>query len=86
MSLQFTCPNCGTHRLEEIMSDVSVASEIASINEEGDHDYGEQTNEDGYIAKYQCIHCGHILMNNGSVITDCIEMAEWVKNNCPQEK
>ena len=86
MSIKFTCPTCQHHRLEEIMTQVSVASEIANISIDGDHTYGEQTNEDGYISQYQCIHCGHILMDNGEVITDCIQMADWVKENCPQEK
>ena len=86
MSLKFTCPTCQNHRLEEIMSDVSVASEVVGINdEEGDHEYGMTTNEGGYIAQYQCMHCGHILRSDGYFITDCVEMAEWVKENCPQE-
>ena len=67
------------------MSTVSVTSEIADIDEDGDHSYGEQTNEDGYIAQYQCIHCGYLLRGeNKNLITDCVKMAEWVKKNCKQ--
>jgi rubredoxin len=85
MSLQFTCPTCKNHRLEEVMSGVTVVSEIAEISEEGDHTYGEQTNEEGVVSQYQCIHCGYILgQKEGSPIVECDEIAEWVKKNCPQ--
>jgi len=86
-NLKFTCPNCKNHRLEEIMVDVVVSSEIAVINEDGDITYGEQTNEDGEVSQYQCIGCGYIVgqESEGGPITDCIEMVQWVKSKCPQD-
>ena len=64
---EFTCPNCQGHRLEEIMSGVTVASTVNSFEiEDGDisFDYGEQSNEDGTIDRYQCMDCGHSIANN----------------------
>lgn len=87
--MEFTCPICGEHRLEEIMTDVVVASIITNLNEEGDHDYGEQVNEDGEVDHYQCVNCGWIIKHGsletlGNPITDVIELAKWIKKNCPQ--
>jgi hypothetical protein len=82
-SLKFVCPKCKGHRLEEIMSNVSVASEITEIKKDGDLNYGEQTNEDGEVAQYQCINCGFFVgESEGYPITDCVELAEWVAKNC----
>ena len=84
--LQFTCPNCKNHSLEEVMSNVSVASEISTIRSDGDIDYGEQTNEDGSVSQYQCMSCGYIIgQEEKELITDHIDMVNWVKSHCPQE-
>jgi len=42
------------------MVNVTVASEIISVGE-GDIEYGEQSNEDGVVDRYQCMGCGYIL-------------------------
>ena len=68
-TVTFKCPDCGSHRIEEIMADVTVASEITCIVEGGDLEYGEQTNDGGVIDRYQCIHCGF-------VIPDCTDAEE----------
>ncbi len=59
--VQFTCEKCGEHKLEEVMTDVVVTSNINSIGESGNIDYGEQCNEDGEVECYQCSNCGHRL-------------------------
>jgi len=80
MQLTFKCPHCKNTRLEEIMVNVSVASEIKAVSEDGDVEYGEQTNEDGEIAQYQCMSCGYILTDNDKrPITSCTELGEWLK-------
>ena len=56
---EFTCPHCGQHDLQEVMINVVVTSEIKSIGEGGDIDYGTQTNEEGEVQSYECKHCGH---------------------------
>jgi len=86
MNLKFTCPNCKNHRLEEVMTNVTLTSVISKIDADGDHEYDKAINEDGEISQYQCVHCGYIIgEQHGGPITDCDEMAEWVKENCPQE-
>ena len=58
---EFTCPECQHHRIEEIMEDVVVSSVIESIGEGGDIDYGNQSNDDGEVVRYQCMNCGYAL-------------------------
>lgn len=55
---QFTCPACGSHRLEEIMDGCTVASEILDVGPGGDLEYGEQDNDGGVVARFQCLNCG----------------------------
>jgi rubredoxin len=84
--LSFVCPNCKGKRLEEVMSDVSVTSEITNIREDGDLDYGEQVNDGGEVAQYQCVKCGFFVgEGEGGPVTDCAELAQWVKKNCRKD-
>lgn len=60
--LEFTCPDCGSYQLEEIMVNVTVASRVSEIDSESDElEYGEQTNSDGVVDRYQCENCGQII-------------------------
>jgi hypothetical protein len=61
MELEFKCQACNSYRFEEVMTGVTVISEINSVDEDGDIDYGEQTNEDGEVSHYQCTGCGRPL-------------------------
>jgi predicted RNA-binding Zn-ribbon protein involved in translation (DUF1610 family) len=83
--LTFRCPHCKSTKLEEVMSDVTVVSEIVKIREDGDLDYGEQINDGGEVAQYQCVKCG-FFVGEGEFgpVTDCVELAAWVKKNCSQ--
>ena len=90
-SLNFTCPNCGRHTIEEIMANVTVASEIIGISgDDGHHlefDYGEQTNEGGEVCRYQCANCGLLIADDASTIREALEQGGWLldpKNDeCP---
>lgn len=75
--MRFLCPTCKNQKL-------SVATHLTVINEDGDHEYGEQTNEDGRVSQYQCMHCGYLVCNEGGPITDAAELGAWVKENCSQ--
>jgi DNA-directed RNA polymerase subunit RPC12/RpoP len=57
-NVNFTCPECGHQKLEEVMVDVTVASEVLDVDEDGNVEYGEQTNEDGEVRHYICAYCG----------------------------
>ena len=61
---QFKCPKCKGHRLEEVMINVTVASEVSNVCIEDDcvdMDYGHQSSEDGDVERYQCIDCGEVV-------------------------
>ena len=77
-TINFTCPKCGEHRLEEVMTGVVVASTIIDAKE-GSIEYGEQTNEDGEVQNYQCMDCGWVVAIDQGVIRDCEELCEWLE-------
>lgn len=76
----FTCPDCGRHRLEEVMENVVVTTVLEGIGEDGDVDYGEQSNEHGYVVRYQCVDCGHELVDeDGDHIVDAETLWAYLK-------
>jgi hypothetical protein len=78
MSLEFTCKGCGSHRLEEVMVDVCVVSEI-NVIDHGRCDYGDQTNDGGEIDRFQCQDCGRVLRDkDGQLIDGHDTLAEFV--------
>lgn len=71
---EFTCPECGCHVLEEVMSDVTVTTVIKSVGEGGDIEYGLQSNEGGEIVAYQCQSCGWEIPD----VADCESLYEYL--------
>lgn len=80
--LNFTCPKCGGHKIEEIMADVTVISEVNDIvGDDGvrlDFSYDDQTNDGGEIDRYQCADCGHCVGYGGRDIRDELEENGWL--------
>lgn len=79
----FTCPKCGCHKIEEIMMDLCVASDI-SISEHPDGTidfaYGDQSNEGGHVDRYQCGDCGRTIVNHDSPYSmDGLDVAALAK-------
>jgi len=65
----FTCPRpgCNSHTIEEVMLDGSTCSEVTSIDREsGELTYGNASNDGGYVDRYQCRGCGHIIIDDHS--------------------
>jgi len=82
--LKFICPECQGTRLE-CCEDGPYNSEVLSIDEEGDFEYGEISCS-GMIERYQCLHCGFVPTNSdGSVIDDNQDVVEWIRENCEQK-
>lgn len=57
---------------------------ITRIPSNGDLDYDTDnpTAGDGQVLAYQCMNCGYELTDEqGNTITDCIEVAKWVKKH-----
>ena len=82
--LTFTCPYCGSHRLE-CCEDGPYSSEILNIDEDGDFDYGE-IDASGVVDRFQCLNCGFALTReDGSNIDENEEVIEWIKNNCKEK-
>ena len=60
-TLKFTCTECGGHRLNEVMTNIIVSSEITHLSDSLDFEYDNSYNEEGEIDRYECILCGYIL-------------------------
>lgn len=82
INIQFTCPECKTHRLE-CCEEGPYSSEVLEIDEDGDFDYGE-IDASGNVVRFQCLNCGYILSReDGSPIDNNEEVVEWIKDNYP---
>ena len=79
-SLTFTCPECKSHLIEDVTSDVTLYSRILTIDEDGDFEYNLEDQSDGEVGCYQCWYCGYIIVDeNKQKITDCLELVKWLK-------
>ena len=76
MNLQFTCPLCGNHVLEEVMTGVTVTSKVNAITDGGECVYRTQANEGGEIERYQCSDCGKVLHDDQGKDVDTIIRTE----------
>ncbi len=85
--LEFTCPKCGEHRIEEVMIDVVVMSEIINLDSDGDFNYGEQTNDGGIVDSYSCMNCGLTPYIEDETHSECDvidshdDLVKWIKIN-----
>lgn len=87
MKISFKCPKCGCNEIEEIMGGVVVASEVKEDacylgDGEIELEYGEQTNTDGEVERYQCKNCGFLISDTNTVLlcflidNDMIELSD----------
>lgn len=85
MTIKFTCPSCGSNRLEQCY-DGPHKCEITSIDAEGDFDYGEY-NSSTEPDRSQCLTCGFVITDDdsGARLWDNEEVVAWIKKHCPQE-
>jgi len=86
-NLKFICPKCNKDILECCEDTAFVSSSIKFIDESGDFEYGEVTVHDGIVCRFQCLYCGYILKDKDEKnIDENLEVVEWLKKNCKQEK
>jgi hypothetical protein len=71
----FTCPECGEHHLEEVMLNVTVSSEVTSVDEFEECEYDVQTNDGGEVDRYECAECGWVVPN----VKDAFDLFNWLK-------
>jgi predicted RNA-binding Zn-ribbon protein involved in translation (DUF1610 family) len=72
----FTCPNCRSNKIEEVLANVTVRSEVHLTEDLNDgelsYDTGPQerikdaNNEDGHVVRYQCGGCGALIVDDDS--------------------
>ena len=79
----FTCPKCKGHRLEEVMSDVTLTSTILNVGPGGDVEYGPKSEEDGEVDHYQCQNCNLVIVNSKtkSIVRHSDQLYEWLQEN-----
>lgn len=86
IKLHFECPKCGNGSIQEVMIDVTLESAITSVFSNGNIEYGAKSEEGGHIENYICMDCGYVIAFAGEPVTDCIELASWLKENCQINK
>jgi predicted RNA-binding Zn-ribbon protein involved in translation (DUF1610 family) len=83
MKLEFTCPVCSQHELEELRSayiiieiiDADILSDGNNGNDELDLFYGVERTEDRDIEEYRCETCGH------TIATGKTELMNYLRGN-----
>jgi len=63
----FICPQCDGHRIEEIITNAAVTSEVVDTTECGDIKYNTPDIDEGIVDRYQCVNCGYAIpgVSNG---------------------
>ena len=81
--VKFVCPDCGGNRLECVMDGIHSCV-VASIDSDGDHEYGEYESS-ADVDRWQCVDCGFVIPDGTANLIDNVEVAEWCLENCPQD-
>ena len=79
--VEFTCPKCGEHRLEEVSTGIEQTNEVFVIYPEGGGMiYGPPEYSDGDgIQRYVCGGCCEILRNkDGEPVKDLDDLVKWL--------
>jgi transcription elongation factor Elf1 len=74
----FTCPQCGGHRLEEVMVGVISYSEVTDIEQTDTGlacEYGETTHDEGELARFQCLDCRHVVAESEDDLAEFLKLA-----------
>lgn len=85
--IPFKCPKCHSESFEEILVDVTVATQCRLFEDEDEIKirYGNADNSDGHVDRYQyqCRSCGYTILASGTLD----ELAEALKKlNVPVKK
>jgi len=62
------------------MENVTVLSVVSHLDENGFVDYGEQSNEDGDVVRFQCAVGGLPILDEDGGYADSTEVAELLRN------
>lgn len=77
------CPKCGCTKIEETLVDATVYSEILSVSEDGQVEYGSFRNEDGEVSNYSCWNCDYVFEDeDGACITDIESLVALYSKQC----
>jgi len=83
-TLKYKCPKCNGYRLE-CCEDGPYASEVLTIDREGDFEWGE-ISAVGMVVRFQCLECGYVLKDSeGESLTDNDDVVKWIEQNCSQK-
>ncbi len=90
-NLKFTCPECGSTRLQLVETRITVSTPILSVNTKGRVLHGEPKydlteNEESW---FECTHCSYRPKKDGADIRGVGELIEWLQNsrgNSPQSE
>jgi hypothetical protein len=80
--LNFTCPKCGCHYLEEILIKATISRYVLRCDEE-ECGYGDHTivTDDCEISHYQCVNCEYVLPG----VKTPAQLFRWLGDGRPRE-
>ena len=79
--MNFICPKCKATRIEEIIDNAVVATEVLGVEDGGSTEYAEPSVSDGATDRFQCLNCGWELPICERTTPDTEELYEWLKEN-----
>jgi len=84
--LKFTCPNCGSHRLNSIKTGSPPPQEVLAVYDDLIL-LGEPEETDNFDSWYRCRECGFTLGDRSSGALswkDSSYLVQWLSENCEQ--
>ena len=80
----FTCPQCGWHQLEQIITDATMTLPmiLLDVNADSEYDMDRVYNDGGVIDRFQCSKCGFIIKNkDGKPVDSEINLLEVLSDD-----
>jgi len=79
--LEFTCPDCGKHDLEEVLTGIVYINDVVSIDDGEVWTRHREMDGDSTRESYRCKNCGFIVKNEkDNNITDPDDLVQWIED------
>jgi hypothetical protein len=78
----FSCPDCGSHRLQQNLSKAYVTREVKTLDVDGEMTYGRYNDEETYgdVEFYCCAKCGLILYDaDAKDVKSDDDLINWIR-------
>jgi Zn finger protein HypA/HybF involved in hydrogenase expression len=83
---RFTCPKCGGHNLEDVVTGQWSKCKVIGVFEDGEIVPGFNRIDGNGDRWFQCGDCRYQLENENGLISDDDELVEWLFGRCPEHE